>query len=101
MKNEEQINIVEEPNIVEKIRSIECDIVDLKRQIKSYQDMISTYCIDLDENRHRYDDWLIDYIERSKRTLTDTIRYLEMRIVRDNEEIQRLLSSFNFTLELD
>lgn len=95
MNNEEEINIVE------KIRSLECDIVDSKRQIKSYQDMISTYCIDLNENRHRYDDKLIDYIERSKRRLYDTIRYLEMRIGLANEEIERCISSFTFTLKQD
>lgn len=95
MNNEEEINIVE------KIRALECDIVDSKRQIKSYQDMISTYCIDLNENRHRYDDKLIDYIERSKRRLYDTIRYLETRIGLANEEIERCVSSFTFTLKQD
>lgn len=95
------MNTEEEINIIEKIRSLKCDIIDSKRQIKSYQDMISTYCIDLNENRHRYDDWLIDYIEASIRTLNDTIRYLETRIEFANEEIKRYISSFTFTLKQD
>lgn len=91
----------EETNIVEKLRSIDCDIEDSKRQIKSYQDMISRYRFDLNENRRKYDDKLIDYIETSIRTLNDTIRYLEMRIELNKEEKQRWISSFNFTLEQD
>lgn len=89
----------EETNIVERIKSIECDIDDSKRQIKSYQDMISKYRFDLHENRGKYDDNLIDYIETSIRTLEDTIRYLKMRIKRIEEEKQRYILSFNFTLE--
>ena len=91
----------EETNIVEKIKSLECDIDDSKRQIKSYQDVISRYRFDLHENRGKYDDKLIGYIETSIRTLEDTIRYLKMRIECINEEIQRCISSFNFTLEQD
>lgn len=91
----------EEINIVEKLRSLDCDIEDSKRQIKSYQDMISRYRFDLHENRRRYDDKLIDYIETSIRTLEDTIRYLNMRIERINEEKQRCIASFNFTLKHD
>lgn len=84
----------EEVNIVERIKSLECDIDDSKRQIKSYQEKISSYRSDLKANRHKYDDKLIAYIETSIRTLNDTIRYLEMRIERTNEEIQRHISSF-------
>lgn len=91
----------EETNIVEKLRPIDCDIEDSKRQIKSYQDMISRYRFDLKENTHRYDDKLIDYIETSIRLLEDTIRYLNMRIERNEEEKQRCIASFNFTLEQD
>lgn len=91
----------EETNIVEKLKSIDCDIEDSKRQIKSYQDMISRYRFDLNENRRKYDDKLIDYIETSIRSLEDTIRYLEMRIEVNKEEKQRWISSFNFTLEQD
>lgn len=91
----------EETNIVEKLRSIDCDIEDSKRQIKSYQDMISRYRFDLKENRRRYDDKLINYIETSIRSLEDTIRYLNMRIERNEEEKQRWIASFNFTLEQD
>lgn len=89
----------EETNIVEKLRSIDCDIEDSKRQIKSYQDMISRYRFDLHENIRKYDDKLIGYIETSIRTLEDTIRYLKMRIERNEEEKQRWITSFNFTLE--
>lgn len=98
--NAEEINIAgnidstEETNIVERIKSLECDIDDSKRQIKSYQEKISSYRSDLKVNRHKYDDKLIAYIETSIRTLNDTIRYLEMRIERTNEEIQRHISSF-------
>lgn len=99
--NAEEINTVEETNIVERIKSLECDIEDSKRQIKYYQDKISTYRSDLNANRHKYDDKLIDYIETQIRALNDTIRYLEMRIERTNEEIQRHISSFNFKLEQD
>lgn len=95
MNNEEEINIVE------KIRSLECDIVDSKCQIKSYQDKISTYRSDLNANRRNYDNKIIDYIETSIRTLNDTIRYLEMRIGLANEEIERCISSFTFTLKQD
>lgn len=91
----------EETNIIERIKSLECDIDDSKRQIKSYQDMISKYRFDLHENRGKYDDKLIGYIEMSIRSLEDTIRYLKMRIERINEEIQRCISSFNFTLKQD
>lgn len=97
----EDINNVEEVNIVEKLCSIDCDIEDSKRQIKSYQDMISTYRSDLKENRHKHDDKLIEYIETSIRSLEDTIRYLEMRIEFNKEEKQRWISSFNFKLEQD
>lgn len=97
----EDINNVEEVNIVEKLRSIDCDIEDSKRQIKSYQDMISRYRFDLNENRRKYDDKMIDYIETSIRTLNDTIRYLEMRIEVNKEEKQRWISSYNFKLEQD
>lgn len=95
------MNEEEETNIVEKLRSIDCDIEDSKRQIKSYQDMISRYRFDLNENRRKYDDKLIDYIETSIRSLEDTIRYLEMRIEVNKEEKQRWISSFNFKLEQD
>lgn len=88
------IDSTEETNIVERIKSLECDIDDSKRQIKLYQDNISSYRSDLNANRHTYDDKLIAYIETSIRTLNDTIRYLEMRIERTNEEIQRHISSF-------
>lgn len=91
----------EETNIVEKLRSLDCDIEDSKLQIKSYQDMISKYRFDLHENRGKYDDKLINYIETSIRTLEDTIRYLKMRIERIEEEKQRCIASFNFTLEQD
>ncbi len=84
----------EEVNIVWKIRSIENDIEDSRRQIKSYQDKISTYQSDLKANRHKYDDKLIDYIETSIRTLNDTIRYLEMRIELNKEEKQRWIASY-------
>ena len=92
--NTEELNIVEDVNIVERIKSLECDIDDSKRQIKSYQDKISIYRSDLKANRHSYDDKMIDYIETQIRVLDDTIRYLEMRIERTNEEIQRHISSF-------
>lgn len=97
----EDINNVEEFNIVERLRSIDCDIEDSKRQIKSYQDTISAYRSDLKANRHKHDDKLIDYIETSIRSLEDTIRYLEMRIELNKEEKQRWISSFNFKLEQD
>lgn len=97
----EDINNVEEFNIVERLRSIDCDIEDSKRQIKSYQDMISRYRFDLKVNRHKHDDKLIDYIETSIRSLEDTIRYLEMRIEVNKEEKQRWIASFNFKLEQD
>lgn len=97
----EEINNAEEVNIVERLRSLDCDIEDSKRQIKSYQEMISRYRFDLKENRRKYDDKLIDYIETSIRSLEDTIRYLEMRIELNKEEKQRWISSFNFKLEQD
>lgn len=84
----------EETNIVEKIRALECDIDDSKRQIKSYQDIISKYRFDLHENRGKYDDKLIGYIETSICSLEDTIRYLKMRIERIEEEKQRWISSY-------